>query len=258
MLRKYFIVWLKSASLSTQSNLTQRFGAILFITGKLIRFGFFLVLLIVIGDRVSSTTGYSLNQMIIFFLLFNLLDMFGQIFFRGIYWFRQQVVTGEFDFRLTKPMSALFQALTRQTDILDLPLFILIIIYLAKNAAAFAPIPWGLFVALTLAGLVVITAVHIAVAALGVLTTEVDHTMMIYRDLSAMARVPIDIYGSSIRTFLTFIIPIGIAYTIPAKAFLGLVSIQTALISIAIAIASFFLSLILWRFALTKYSSASS
>lgn len=257
-MKKYFTVWLKSASLSTQANLTQRFGAILFITGKLIRFGFFLILLIVIGDRVSLTTGYSLNQMVIFFLLFNLLDMFGQIFFRGIYWFREQVVTGEFDFRLTKPMSALFQALTRQTDILDLPLFILIIIYLAKNAAAFAPIPWGLFVVLTGASLVVITAIHIAVAALGVLTTEVDHTMMIYRDLSAMARVPIDIYTSFIRTFLTFVIPIGIAYTVPAKAFLGLVNVQTALLAIAIAIIFLFLSLFLWRYALSKYSSASS
>src|SRR3989304_8625296 len=208
-MHKYLFVWFKSASLSVQSSIAQRGGAIMFMIGKLIRFGFFLMLLILIGEKVSLVTGYSLDQMVIFFLFFNLFDIFGQTFFRGIYWFRDQIISGEFDFRLVKPMSPLFQALTRQTDVLDVPLFIIIIIVLIKPALTLSPLSLLFFIILSLSGFIIVTAIHIFVAGLGVVTTEVDHTIMIYRDLSSMARVPTDIYSPSIRVLLTFIIPLS-------------------------------------------------
>lgn len=257
-MRKYLFVWLKSASLSAQSNLQQKGGALMFITGKFIRFGFFLLLLILIGERVSRVSGYTLNQMITFFLFFNFFDIFGQAFFRGLYWFRQQVISGEFDFRLAKPMSPLFQALTRHTDVLDVPLFVIIVVALVRQAVGMPLQTLGVFIVLTAAGMIIVTAIHVFIAGLGVITTEVDHTMMIYRDLSSMARVPTDIYAPSIRAFLTFIIPIGIAYTIPAKAFLGILSSGLIIYSIFASVIFFAASLVFWRYALTQYSSASS
>ncbi len=230
----------------------------MFMIGKLIRFGFFLMLLILIGEKVSLVTGYSLDQMVIFFLFFNLFDIFGQTFFRGIYWFRDQIISGEFDFRLVKPMSPLFQALTRQTDVLDVPLFIIIIIVLIKPALTLSPLSLLFFIILSLSGFIIITAIHIFVAGLGVVTTEVDHTIMIYRDLSSMARVPTDIYTPFIRNLITFIIPIGIAYTLPAKAFLNLLSPWLFIASIAAAAVTLTASLKFWHYALTQYSSASS
>lgn len=257
-MRKYLFVWLKTTSLSAQSNLSRRGGSLMFLTGKFIRFIFFLLLLLLVGERVSQVSGYSLNQMVVFFLFFNFFDMFGQIFFRGIYHFRQIVISGEFDFRLVKPISPLFQALTRVTDILDLPLFLIIILYLIKQAIGLPANTLFVFGILILGAILIITAIHIFVAGIGVITTEVDHTIMIYRDLSSMARVPMDIYAPSIRAFLTFIIPIGIAFTIPAKAFLGILSLNFALYSIFSSIVFFMLSIYFWRYALTKYSSASS
>ncbi|MFC1748277.1 ABC transporter permease [Pseudomonadota bacterium] len=257
-LKKYWHVWLKASTLSAQSNLSQRGGALMFILGKFIRFGFFLVLLVLIGERVDHISGYTLHQMIIFYLFFNLFDIIGQLFFRGIYQFRQQIISGEFDFRLVKPMSPLFQALTRYTDILDIPLLILILFYLVREAVKQPLINLSMFCILFVSGFIIITAIHIFVAALGILTTEVDHTIMIYRDLSSMARFPIDIYALPIRGLLTFIIPIAIAFTVPAKAFMGLIDIQLLIWSLVLATVFFFLSLRFWRFALTKYSSASS
>lgn len=230
----------------------------MFLTGKIIRFSFFLLLLLLIGERVSKVSGYSLHQMVVFFLFFNFFDMLGQIFFRGIYHFRQIVISGEFDFNLLKPISPLFQALTRVTDVLDIPLFSIISFYLIKQAMK---LPINLlfsFGILTFGALLIITAIHIFVAGIGVITTEVDHTIMIYRDLSSMARVPTDIYAPSIRAFLTFIIPIGIAFTIPAKAFLGILSSGFAIYSIIASLFFFALSLKFWKYALTQYSSASS
>lgn len=257
-MKKYWRTWIRSSTLSAQSNLTQRGGALMFITGKFIRFGFFWLLLILISDRVDQVSGYSLNQMVIFYLFFNLFDIIGQLLFRGIYWFRQQIISGEFDFRLLKPMSPIFQVLTRETDLMDLPLLAFVLIYLAKEAIHQPVSNLLYFLVLFIAGLLIITAIHIVVAGLGILTTEVDHTIMIYRDLSAMARFPIDIYALPIRTLLTFIIPISIAFTIPAKAFMGLINPQTFLFSFFISLFFFILSLKFWHFALSKYSSASS
>lgn len=257
-MKKYFRVWINSATLSVQANLEQRGGALMFIIGKFIRFGFFLTLLVLIADRVDQVSGYSLHQLVIFFLFFNFFDMTGQIFFRGIYWFRQQVVSGEFDFRLLKPINPLFQALTRQTDILDFPLLFIILAYLSIQALDQPLLNLIAFVVMAISGLIIVTAIHIFVAALGVITTEVDHTIMIYRDLSSMARVPTDIYALPVRLFITLIVPIGIAFTIPAKAFLGLLSTPLLLFSLFISTVFFYLSLRFWRYALTQYSSASS
>lgn len=257
-MNKYLKVWFNTATLSVQSNLEQRVGALFFIIGKLIRFGFFMLLILLVGERVGSVSGYTTHQLIIFFLFFNFFDITGQLLFRGIYSFRQQIISGEFDFKLVKPMNPLFQALTSHTDFLDLPLLLIIVIVLIKESLSVDPGSIYLFIILTGSGLLIITAVHIIVSALGILTTEVDHTIMIYRDLSSMARVPVDIYTPAIRNLITFIIPIGIAYTIPAKAFLGLLHPVMFIYSFLIAIVFFYFSLLFWNYAITKYSSASS
>jgi len=257
-MNKYLIVWWKMAGVSIQSALTHRWGASLFVAGKLIRFGLFIIFLQVLHQRVNQLASYSLAQMMVFFLVFNLVDLFGQIFFRGIYWFRNKVVSGEFDFHLVKPMNALFQALTAQTDILDVPLLVIVIAVLVTQPINLNVAGWLSLGAVLVSSLAIVTAIHIGVAALGVLTTEVDHTIMIYRDVSQMARFPVDIYTDWIRTVLTFVIPVAVAFTWPAKALMGLVSWQAVLGSVGAAGVSLVASLKLWNYALKHYASASS
>jgi len=257
-LRKYWLVWWTSAKLSLSSNMATRGASGLFILGKLFRFGAFVYFLFVLGGGVNEVSGYNLSALIIFFLVFNLFDLFGQLFFRGIYRFRQQVVSGEFDFRLVKPISPLFQALTRHTDFLDIPLLLMVIVALVGNIDLVPAGSWWIFGLVSLAGFILITAIHVVVASLGVITTEVDHSIMIYRDLAMMARFPVDIYTDAIRGLLTFVIPIAIIFTYPAKAFLGLLTWENGLVAFGVSLLFLYISLKLWRYALTQYSSASS
>jgi ABC-2 type transport system permease protein len=81
---------------------------------------------------------------------------------------------------------------------------------------------------------------------------------MIYRDLTSMGRVPIDIYREPMRTILTFVIPVGVMMTVPAKAFLGLLSPWVVIISFILGVLFFFICFRIWKVALTKYASASS
>jgi len=257
-LKKYLRIWLKTTFLSIQTHLMTRGASVLYILGKLIRFSFFLLSLLVVLGKERSLAGFSFHQLANFFLVFNLLDILGQLFFRGIYWFRSEVVSGHFDLTLVKPASPLFQVLTVHTDILDLPLLAVIIWLLIRQNLGLPFIRLVLFLFLILAGFLLVTSVHILAVAIGVMTTEVDHLIGIYRDLSLLARFPVDIYPGSIRFLLTFVLPVAIIFTLPAKALMGLLTWPLVIYALFISFLFFILSLRLWRFCLTKYSSASS
>lgn len=257
-LRVYWRVWWFAAKLSLARTLTTRTAAVLFILGKFFRFAAFIFFIFILSGQIPDLAGYDYQLLLVFFLVFNLFDIFGQFFFRGIYWFREQVVSGEFDFRLVKPLNPLFQALTRETDLLDLPLLVVVIAALVKQLLKLPAFPVLPLLIATGISLLCILSVHIFVAALGLLTTEVDHTMWVYRDLSLTARFPLDIYPPAIRGVLTYLIPIGLIFTFPAKAFLGLLSPTNLMIGGLLSFTLFQLTRRFWRYALTQYSSASS
>jgi ABC-2 type transport system permease protein len=94
--------------------------------------------------------------------------------------------------------------------------------------------------------------------ALGIITLEIDHTIMIYRDLTSLGRFPIDIYKEPLKSILTFVIPVGVMVTLPAKALIGLISPVGVLISFVVGILAIFLSARFWKYALRFYTSASS
>jgi len=258
--KKYFKVWLITSRNSFQAVVTQKAGFVVFLLGKLIRFGFFFYFVIFLLQGTQNLAGYSLNQTLFFFLTFNLVDTLAQFFFREAYRFRPLIVTGNFDLILVKPINALFRVLMGGADLIDLvtiPPLIGGVIYLGAKLNPH-PLSVFLYVGLLLNGLVLATALYILVLGLGIISMEVDHTIMIYRDLSSLGRLPVDIYREPVKGLLTYFIPIGIMMTVPAKALMGLTPYWLIGLSLAIGITVFYGSLKFWRWSLTKYASASS
>ena len=259
-MKKLFRVWSLYTRNSFSSALYSRFGAGLFLVAKLLRFVLFAVFIFVLLNSTKALSGYTTYQVLFFYLVFNLLDTVTQLLFREVYRFRYKVVKGDFDLDLVQPMSPLFKSLAGGADILDLVMLVPSIALLIFVATKLTVTPWSIALSLVLFvnGFVIATAFHIIVLALGILTTQVDHAIMIYRDLSNIGRIPLDIYQEPVRSFFTFVIPIGVMVTFPAKALMGLLSIWGILISLVLGIGLFYVSLRLWRFALTRYASASS
>jgi len=145
-------------------------------------------------------------------------------------------------------------------DVLDLitipPLVVAII--LAGRTLNPSILHSAYYIVLIFNSLVLATAFHIAVLSLGIITLEIDHTIMIYRDLTNLGRFPVDIYKEPLKGILTYLVPVGIMITLPAKAFIGLVSFKGILVSFALGILAISIALRFWDFALTKYTSASS
>lgn len=261
--KRYLKVWFRWAQATFSSVLmANRFSAVLFLLGKVIRFFFFLFILLIFVGKTKALAGYTLHQAVFFFLVFNLVDISTQLFFRGVYWFRGRLVSGEFDFAMTRPIKPLFDVLCSHPDPLDLITLIILVIFmiifvLQTNLAANV-ISVFLFLLLLSSGFILALAFHIFAVAFGVITLEVDNIIWIYRDLSSMGRIPIDIYATPIRAFLTFITPIAIMMTFPAKALMGLLSWQWVILSFVISGIFLWGSLRFWKYALTQYSSASS
>lgn len=260
-MKKYFLVWLKFATLGFQTQINNRFALAILLLGKLLRFAVFTIFIVVLVGNTRALAGYSLDQTIFFFLSFNLVDILSQLIFREVYRFRQAVVMGTFDFYLTKPVSALFRSLMGGPDLIDFitlfPLLGAIIFFMVKlNINTISGIL--IYVLLIAVSFLIALSFHVLVLSLAVVTTEIDHAIMTYRDIVGMGRFPIDIYIEPLRGFLTFIIPVGIMMSFPAKAILGLLSPLSVIYAVVFAFGLLYFSLKIWHASLREYSSASS
>jgi ABC-2 type transport system permease protein len=185
------------------------------------------------------------------------IDTLSQVLYRQVYSFRPLVVSGSLDTILLKPYHPFLKILVGGVDILDLFLLIpytLIAIFFALKGQI---VIFNLiaFLALFINALWIATSFHIIVLAIGVLTTDVDHTILIYRDMTSLGRFPMAIYKEPIKSFFTFIIPVGIMTSFPPQALLGALSPGSIGIAFVISSVLFGSSLILWNYALKQYQS---
>src|SRR3990167_2728602 len=137
---KYIKLWFMMTGMVSQNTFVSRFGAVLFLLGKLIRFVFFLFFLLIIVSRTQAIVGYTLWQVILFYITFNLIDSLAQFFLREVYRFRSYVVTGDFDYFLTKPVPVLLRLLFGGSDILDVPIIALSIGFIFVAFSKIGPI----------------------------------------------------------------------------------------------------------------------
>lgn len=258
----YLQVWILTATNALQVAFVNRWSNALFLLGKTLRVTMSLVFFYLLKNQNVSVAGYSTDEVIVFFLTYQLVDIVSQMLFRGVYSFGQLIRTGEFDFLMTKPMSPLFRALTGRPDIDDA---VFLIPTLAVSAwvltqlsitITFSSAVWyGL---LFLNSILIVAGLHIIVLAFGVITAEVDNLIWTYRDISRLGQFPVTMYLEPLRTALFFILPIGIMITVPAQILLNLKPTYSIAIAGTVGIVFFWISLRIWNWALRQYSSASS
>ena len=245
---------------SFSAIIDQKLALSVFLIGKVLRFIFFFGFLYFLLLGTKTLAGYSSNQVIFFFLTFNIIDVISQFLFREVYRFRPMIINGDFDLVLAKPLNPLFRVLMGAADVIDLvtipPLVAATIYFGSLLHPSFISVFY--YLVLLLNGLLIAAAFHVIVLSFAIVTLEVDHTIMIYRDLTSLGRLPIDIYQQPLRAFLTYLLPVGIMITLPAKAMMGTMSAMGIILAFIVGILAVFVALRFWNYALTKYSSASS
>lgn len=258
----YWKVWKMFAFNALQETFLNRGTNALFISGKVIRLGMSLLFLWLIKTNIQDFSGYTPDQVIIFFLTYQLIDVVSQSLFRGVYLFSHQIRSGEFDFILARPINPLFRSLTGKPDINDVvfmvPTLLVSAIIIAQLNVTITLGSALVFLGLLINSLLIVTGLHILVLVVGVLTTEIDGVIWMYRDLSRLGQFPVTIYLEPVRFALFFIIPIGMMITVPAELLLNRPPSQAVAVAAAFGVGFFAVSLWAWRYSLRHYSSASS
>jgi ABC-2 type transport system permease protein len=256
----YADVWGILAKNALSEAFINRWTNLLFLSGKIVRFGMLLFFLFLIKNSVSTFVGYTTDQVVVFFITYQFLDTLAQVFYRGVYSFSWQVKSGELDFYLSKPIQPLFRILTGKPDFIDVIFFIpstLLSMYLIRDFLAHASVPnLFLYCLLLFNGFLIATGFHILILALGVLTTEVNNAVMLYRDINVMSRFPITIYQEPLRSILLFAVPVGLMNTIPAQVLMNTQPNVQVWLTATIGICFFFFSLRLWAWSIKKYTGA--
>ncbi len=258
--RKYFRIWRRLAVMSFLVQAESFVSSFGYLIGKFVRIGFFLFFLVSIFKHTDSIAGYSMTEIALFFITFNVVDIIAQLFFRGIYGVRSLIREGDFDYFLIQPTNTLFRVAFHSVDFLDVltAIPVMAVTGYIIHLLHIPPFQVVLYITLAINGLFIAFAIHICVAAMAVLTQELENTIWIYRDLMTLGRFPSDIYAAPMRNIITFVIPIAVMISFPAKACLGKLSPAWIGQAFLMAVTSVAASLYFWRFATRRYTSVSS
>ena len=260
-MKRYFKLWWFFTKNTTSLAMQSRFGSIMFLLGKIIRFFILFYFLFILVSETKTLAGFDIYQVMFFFATFSLVDIIPQLFLRETYRFRNYVVRGFFDYILTKPMSPLFRSLFGGSDVLDIPLLFLSIGFLVFAGSHIGPITFvgvWLYLLLLINALVIAFSIHVFILGFGIITTDIDNGVMLYRDITKMGQIPVDVYRAPVNFFITFILPVGIMMSFPVKALLGMLPLHYILTAAVFSLGLLFFSLKFWQFSLRQYQSASS
>ncbi len=251
----------QSFNLEVSSWMAYRLNFALFLIGLAI-FNFFspIVIYLIYSNNLSFP-GWSLYEALLLVGTMSTVIGIEHVLTSSIGWASSEMIRqGTFDQMMIRPISPLKLLVLRLPDVDGLAEFaagIMITLY-AIYHLAFMPTFMNLlmYFIVIIAGVVLLTAFDIMSASANFFFVKANAIWDFFIELRMFARYPITIFGSLGYVFLTFIIPMGILSYYPAQAFLGRLAWSSVALLVLITILFFVISLIMWEFAMRKYTSA--
>ncbi len=173
-----------------------------------------------------------------------------------------QIRTGTLDFVLVKPADGQFLVSTAKFapwKIVDvLAGVVMMIVAFHELGRVPAPADVALAALLLVAALVTLYSLWILVVCASFWVVKLDNLSFLLGSIFDAARWPLDVFRGAWRLIFTFVIPLGLMTTYPARALLGSLSARTAVLALAGATAFAACARFIWTRALARYTSASS
>jgi ABC-2 type transport system permease protein len=176
--------------------------------------------------------------------------------------FNQSIHDGSMDYTLLQPVNSMFLVTFSRITVWQLwdliPASALIVIGVHLSGDTTTPLQLLTFMLLTVSGGVVIYSLWIVLIALTFWFTKFDNNVTILHALLDAGRYPATIYPVWLRILVTFVIPIGVATTVPVQALRGDLTLLRSSMFVAIAMGSFLIASQVWKRGLKQYGGASS
>jgi ABC-2 type transport system permease protein len=170
---------------------------------------------------------------------------------------------GTFDFLLTKPADAQLLAsaqVVAPQAATDVVVGVgVITVAVSRLPSGVGPVELGWFALLLGAGLVIVYSFVLILSTCAFWLVRLENVLVIFSTVFGSAgRWPVTIFPGWLRAFLTFVVPVAFAVTVPAQALTGTLVGGTALAALAVAALFFAVARLFWRFALRHYTGASA
>lgn len=256
-------VWLAVIRTSLVREMEFRTNFFLGVIRQFAWLGAFVLMIQTIFAHTNSLAGWSKPQMLILLSLSRLIEgLMETLFINNFADLPQTIQKGTFDFLLTKPLPAQWQAAFKRITIYNFGNVLagtILLVYALVNYhpfLTFTTVVATIF--LGLIGMSLYYSVLIITASLGFWLERFQAFWAINHLISEPLTIPFDIFPRTMRIPLTYILPIAFVVFVPAQALTGRLHVWQ--IPVAILIAAIFLLLAnaVWRAGLRRYSSASS
>ncbi len=211
----------------------------------------------------TSLGGLTEWQAVIFVGSYLLVDAFRMTFFVDNFWMlRQLVATGDFDFYLVRPVSALFFITLRgfsPASFVNLFMAVSIVVWgFVQAPVSFAITDLIVYALLLGNGVAIYYILHIFFALTVFWSQSQDGIEPLFYILKRFGERPHAIYPTVARGFLLTIVPFGLIASLPVTNLFGGTSWNTAAFSLFVTLGMSILAWWGWRRAIGAYSSASS
>ena len=115
------------------------------------------------------------------------------------------------------------------------------------------------FLALVLVGVLIHASLITMLACISFWTVRAQGIIWGYYNLFNIARLPADAFSGWFKVAFTFVIPMLLISNVPVKVLIEKTTVPTEWVTlVSVGCAIFLCSELLWRYAVTKYTSASS
>lgn len=213
--------------------------------------------------RFGAVGGYSFEEILICYSAVLFAFTAAECFFRGFDAFTSVLSNGEFDRTMVRPRSVMFQVLCSRIEFARvgrfLQAFILLVYALPRCGIAWTPVKALTLTLMCAGGTALFAGLFIVYASFCFFTVEGLEFMNIFTDGGReLSKYPIDIYGSAMLRFCTYIVPFACVQYYPFAYLTG----RSSSVFYALLPAAAFVFLlpccVFWRFGVRRYKSTGS
>jgi ABC-2 type transport system permease protein len=246
-----------------QMSLAYRADTVVNILLNLMWLGWELLSLSIIFSNTETIGGWDFGELIALLGVFRLVHtLMIALIWPNTEKFNQSIRDGSMDYTLLQPVNSMFLVTFSRITVWrawDLILAaVLIMIGINMSGDITTPLNILTFILLTISGSIVIYSLWIVLIALTFWFTKFDNNVTILQALLDAGRYPVTVYPAWLRILVTFVIPIAVATTVPLQGLRGDLTLDRALMFIAIGVISFIIASQVWKRGLKQYSGASS
>jgi ABC-2 type transport system permease protein len=249
-------------SLSLRRSLTFRLNLVFELVVSVLGIGAGLAALALVFEQTSSLGGWSRGEAIVLLGTYQIVSGVLWTFIEpNVAWFQNQVTAGKLDDILLQPAPSIFLASLGSCSPLSLSQVITGGIVLAVGLRDLGNSPGGVevvaWLVLLVVGIALTWASRVLVASLAFWAPALSQDVL-YSALWQFGRYPVSIYRQPIRFALTWIVPLALVATLPARMLthgpdpVPLVAGPLAAIGVVVVVN------VVWRAGLRRYTSATS